>query len=100
MYKRTVILLLLLAAGCGGSPQLGSENYRLVESLRTALSARRSDWLDENAEKIARLHDSGKLDDEQFAALNAIVEQARGGAWEEAEEAVVELAKAQRRDGA
>jgi hypothetical protein len=96
--RRAVGFLLLLAAGCG-QPQLGTENFRLVESLRTAVSARRTDWLEDNARQIARRHEAGQLDDDQFAALNAVVEKARAGEWEAAEAAVLELAKGQRREG-
>jgi len=99
MIKRWLVLAAVLLAGCGSSPQLGTENYRLVESLRTAISSRRADWLDDNAKKITARHDAGQLDDAQFAALQAIVDDARSGDWEAAEQAVLELVKAQRREG-
>lgn len=87
---------LILLMGCGGQPQMGAGNLRLVDSLRTAVSARRSDWLDENARLAAERHAAGELNDEQFASLQAIVAQARDGHWEDAESAVIRLAKAQR----
>jgi hypothetical protein len=88
-------LLLLLVAGCGGQPQVGPENYRLVESLRTAVSARRTDWLDENARLVEERRAAGKLNDAQHGAFAAIIAKARAGQWEEAETDVVALAKAQ-----
>ncbi len=86
----------LLVAGCGGPPQVGADNLRLVDSLRTAISARRGDWLEENAQRVAERHEAGQMDDKQFAAFEAIIAQARAGEWPQAEVAVVDLAKAQR----
>jgi hypothetical protein len=93
---RRLALVLLLLAGCGEPPQVGPQNYRLVDSLRTAVSARRTDWLDENARLIEKLHAEGKLTDEQQTAFDAIVAKARADNWEEAEQDVLALAKAQR----
>ena len=45
---------------------------------------------------ISERHASGDLNDEPFAALEAIIAQARNGQWKEAESEVVRLAKAQR----
>jgi hypothetical protein len=89
----------LLTLGCGGPPQLGAQNVRLVESLRTAISARRTDWLEQAAKTASARHESGQLDDRQYAALDAIVQQARAGEWEAAEAAVVDLAKGQQAAG-
>jgi hypothetical protein len=86
----------LLLAGCGTQPQVGPGNARLVESLRTAVSTRRTDWLEDNAKAVAGRHASGQLADEPYEALQAIIEQARAGNWQDAETAVLKLAKAQR----
>jgi hypothetical protein len=85
----------LLLTGCG-QPQVGPDNARLVESLRTAISTQRTDWLEENAKEVAARHASGQLADEPFEALEAIIEQARAGDWDDAETAVLKLAKGQR----
>jgi hypothetical protein len=81
--------------GCGRAPQVGPGNYRLVESLRTAISARRVDWLDINAKLIAQRHKAGEMNDEQFDAFEAIIKKARDGNWEEAESDAIWLAKGQ-----
>ena len=83
-------------AGCGSPPQVGATNYRLVDSLRTAISARRIDWLDATAKVVDERHADGKMTDVQFAAFAAILTLAREGQWEQAETEVVRLAKAQR----
>jgi hypothetical protein len=95
MIKRSLAILLLLS-GCGGQPQAGPGNARLVESLRTAISTRRTDWLEDNAKAVASRHESGQLADESYEALQAIIDQARAGNWDGAESAVLKLAKAQR----
>ena len=99
MIRRSVLLGILLLSGCG-RPQLEPANYRLVESLRTALSARNVNWLDDNARLIAKRHADGQMSDGEVAALEAIIAQAREGDWTGAEEEVVRLAKAQRAGGA
>jgi hypothetical protein len=89
-----LLMGLAALAGCG-RPQVGANNYRLIESLRTAISARRGDWLDENARLISQRHASGEMNDEQFAAFESILTLARGGDWAGAETEVIRLAKAQ-----
>jgi len=64
--------------------------------LRTAISARRSDWLEENAKVASLRHAADELNDEQFAAFESIISQARGGNWADAESEVIRFAKAQR----
>ncbi len=93
--EASLLIAVGFAVGCGGPPQVGVNNYRLVEGLRTAVSARRTDWLEDTAQVIKERHASGELNDEPFAALEAIIVQARDAQWKEAESEVVRLAKAQ-----
>jgi hypothetical protein len=90
-----LVAILVVSAGCGGPPQVGAKNYRLIESLRTAISARRSDWLEDNARLASKRREAGQLDDEQFAAFESIIALARAGNWADAEYEVIRLAKAQ-----
>ena len=83
-------------AGCYGPPQVGIDNYRLVQGLRTAISARRGDWLEAATKVVSERHASGDLNDEQYGALEGIIAQARAGQWEAAEDEVIRLAKAQK----
>lgn len=86
----------LLASGCGGHPQLAPQNRRLVESLRTAVSARRADWLELNAKLIESRHNAGSLSADEYRALRRIVELAQRGKWEQADDLALALHKAQR----
>lgn len=95
MIKRAFTIGIVLLAGCG-APQVGPENYRLIESLRTAVSTRNNDWLEENRQQVAKRHAAGEINDEQFTAFDTIIKQARGGDWAGAEDEVIKLARAQR----
>jgi hypothetical protein len=91
-----VLSAMLLATGCGSPAQVGPNNYRLVAALQTAISARRTDWLDDAQKEVTERRARGQLDDQQFAALDAIITQARAGQWEAAQSEIAQLAKAQR----
>lgn len=91
---------ILSCVGCGRATQFGADNHRLLASLQTAVSARRSDWLEAAAKVIAERQMSGQLNDEQSAELESIVAKARGGDWPGAESDVVRLLKAQRSSAA
>lgn len=97
--KSTLAVALLLAAaglsGCG-RPQVAPKNLHLTASLRTALSAQNSEWLDQNAEVIDERHQSGEMSDEEYEAFQTILEEARAGNWREAEEEAMALQQAQR----
>jgi len=86
----------LSLAGCGRQPQVKPMNRRLIESLRTALSARNTEWLDANWKLIEKARTDGSMDDAEFARFKEIVDIARSGEWAEAEEQVVKLAKGQK----
>ena len=86
---------LLLVVGCGGT-QMQPGNQRLTSSLRTAVSARNTQWLEQNVTVIEQRRREGQLTDEEYEALTPVVALARAGKWQEAEEAVVELQKSQR----
>ena len=90
-----LLMGLILAVGCG-PPQVGPGNYKLVAGLRTAISARRIDWLETTAKIVSERHAAGELNDEQFAAIESIIAQSRQGNWEQAESEVIRLSKAQR----
>jgi hypothetical protein len=87
--------VLALVCGCSRPPQMGTENYRLVAGLRTAISTHRIDWLEAAAKEADKRHSAGGLSDEQFAQIEAIVGQARAGDWATAEDDVIRLEKAQ-----
>jgi hypothetical protein len=90
-----LILLPTLVSGCG-YPNAQPNNKRLISSLRTALSARNDQWLTANEKRVGERHKQGEMDDDEFAAFQEIIEQARGGDWQGAERAAVDFQRAQR----
>lgn len=96
--KRGALVLLALAvtvAGCG-PPQASPPNRQLIASLRTALSAQNPDWLEQNARILDERRAAGQASEDEFAAFQAIIQQARAGQWKEAERQVMAFQKAQR----
>ncbi|MBX3415730.1 MAG: hypothetical protein KF708_23805 [Pirellulales bacterium] len=96
--RRTLLVLSAVAglglAGCG-QPTVAPNNLRLTTTLRTAISARNTDWLEKNAQLVAERHAAGEMSDEARAAFEAIIAEARSGDWESAERDVVRLQAAQ-----
>lgn len=90
-----VCLGLLGLVGCGGAPQVGRENRVLVESLWTAVSARNTQWLDENAQEIEARKAAGQLTETEERAFRVVIEAARSGDWKTAEDRAYALRQAQ-----
>jgi hypothetical protein len=91
-------IVIVAVAGCGETrtAHFSPRNYRLLQALRTAVSARKSDWLEQTAKLIEHRHETRELADEEFAALGLVVAQARRGEWTKAESDLMKLIKAQR----
>jgi hypothetical protein len=91
-------IVIVAVAGCGETrtAHFSPRNYRLLQALRTAVSARKTDWLDQAVKLIDHRHETGELADEEFAALDSVVAQARQGEWTQAESDLMKLIKAQR----
>jgi hypothetical protein len=85
----------VLMVGCG-RPQVAPQNLRLTASLRTALSAKNNEWLEQNVTAIEERRTAGQMSDDEYAAFQAIIAQAKAGEWEAAEQEAVKLQKAQR----
>ena len=88
--------VLLPAGGCNRPPQAAPANQRLISSLRTALSAQKPDWLEQNVTEIESRKTAGQMSDVEYQAFQAIIAKAKAGQWREAEEDAVEFQKAQR----
>jgi hypothetical protein len=93
---RLTVVLTLLAAGCGGPPQVARSHRRLVESMLTAVSTRNPQWVDENARLVESLHEKGELTPAEHEAFTMILATARAGNWDRAEELAYDLRGAQR----
>lgn len=90
-----IVGILVLAAGCGGPPQVSHENRDLVVSLATAVSARNTAWLDSNEQLLEKQRAEGKCSDQEYQTFTAIIAQARAGDWKSAEDAAYRLRDAQ-----
>ncbi len=87
----------LAACGCSRAPQMAPGNQRLIQSLHTAVSSHRSDWLETNAKLVEERRSASQMSDEEYAAFESIIADARTGNWSRALSNVKALAKAQRR---
>jgi hypothetical protein len=68
----------------------------LISSLRTAVSAQNTEWLEMNAALVAERHVRGELSDPAYETFQTIIEAARNGEWETAERHAIAYQKAQR----
>jgi hypothetical protein len=98
-FQTSPLALLLLAAvsltGCSKPPQIPADSRPLIGSLRTAVSAKRKDWLETNAKLVEQKHSQNKLTDEQYQELETIISLGREGKWADAEQETLRLAEAQ-----
>ena len=88
-------LLVATLSGCG-YPAAEPVNMELITSLRTALSARNTEWLQANDALVEQRRSSGQMRDDEYEAFKDIIQQAREGQWVEAERASIEFQRAQR----
>jgi hypothetical protein len=91
----SVMLLSLLAVGCSRAPVVQYHNLKLVSSLRTALSARNTEWLDGTGDAVEARRSAGEMDEAECAHFNALIEAARRGEWQQAERDCYEFEVAQ-----
>ncbi len=85
-----------MIAGCSKPPQMPKSSWKFVGSLRTAVAAKKTDWLEENAKLIDEQRKKNELSDEQYAEFQSIIVPARDGDWETAEKEAIRLEKAQK----
>ena len=83
---RGVVLALALVAGCGAPTSEDRDNQRVVESILTAITLRNSRLLDEGSRLARERRDRGYLTEDEHQGLAAIVDKARRGDWNGAEE--------------
>jgi hypothetical protein len=96
-YALAIVLLFgaPLVGGCSKPPQMPADGRNLIGSLRTAVSAQRKDWLEENAKLVEKKRSEKKLTDEQYAEFQSIIADARNGNWSAAEKETIRLEQAQ-----
>ena len=88
-------LILSMIIGCD-RPQAAPQNRELITSLRTAISVRNADWLEQNVKILEERRAAGKVSDEEYEEFQAIIAKARAGEWETAEREAVAFQKSQR----
>ena len=76
--------LSLFVLGCSRPPAISKANVKLVEQLRTALAAKKSDWLDQAAKQVEEHRKAGTLSANESEAVQSIVRDAQRGRWDEA----------------
>jgi hypothetical protein len=91
--------MLLAFAGCGRPPQLGDdrESFKAVDALYTAVSLRNPQHLDRCERVLHDLQAKEKLSAAAGGSLDAIIAEARGGEWEEAQARLATFMRGQRR---
>lgn len=85
-----------LVAGCSTQyPSVSPDCYDLAKSLTTICNLRKSDQLPKLREMAAVRQRDGKITSAEHEILDAIVQQAEGGDWEQAEADARQLLAAQ-----
>lgn len=104
MLHRLLVLPLLIVALClstGGCspPQVlqNDECLAAVDALWTAVTARRTDLLDQAEAELERLYDAGSIPADGNAELGKIIDQAKSGEWEPAARRLKKFIQGQRR---
>ena len=78
-------MALLVMLGCGSSqPAISKGSVKLIEKLRAAVVAKKMDWLEATAKQIENARQQGKLPDDEYAAVEPIITDARQGDWDRA----------------
>lgn len=97
--RAAAIILILTIAGCGAPAQIGPdpEVFKTIDALYTAVSLREPKLVDDCLEALASHRQAGKLPDDAFSSLEAMVDDAKGGAWENAQTRLSRFMQGQRR---
>lgn len=89
-------LILATAIGCQSAPPLGSEEVSsTADALYTAVTSRRPELVDAVEKNLNRLKADQQVSPAAMAALQAIIEQARAGEWQDAAEELDQLIRNQ-----
>ncbi len=94
-----LLLLTALAPGCFGPPQMGpdGEAFKTIDALYTAVSLREPVHVDRCSGRLSKLREAGKLPASAHDALAAIIAEAKGGLWEQAQSRLRDFMLGQRR---
>ncbi|MDP1798257.1 MAG: hypothetical protein Q8K78_12270 [Planctomycetaceae bacterium] len=103
--SRSLSRFLLISAvtvwfvGCSRPAQIGVDEtaWKEAEALYTAVTARKPDLLEASRERLRSLHESGRIQTPAFEQLNRIADQAHGGEWDPAAQALWKFMRGQRK---
>ena len=76
-------MLLHLAIGCSRAPQVAPGNRKLLEALRTAISAKNPEWLESSSKLLAEKRAKEEISDVEFKTFSDIIEKAKSSDWKE-----------------
>jgi hypothetical protein len=88
-------LMVLLLCSCQHEPAISKTNVKLIGELKTAIGAKRTDWLEQAAKNLEQHRQRGQVSDEENAVLQSIVSAARKGDWSNASAQLTQLINAQ-----
>jgi hypothetical protein len=86
----------LLVTGCAKPPQVSQGNFKLIDGLRTAASAKDTSWLEACEKLLEEGKKKGTVSDIEDQEFSAIIALAREGKWEQAEAAAARLGEGQK----
>lgn len=76
-------------------PVVALTNLRYIQSLRTAVSSQRTDYVNKVDEALKLLKDKGELSEPEWNHFQMIISKARAGDWQAADQACLKWEKAQ-----
>jgi hypothetical protein len=104
MIRRSLSLLvpsflILTLGGCGRPPQIGAdkESFRTVDALYTAVGLREPKLIEQCRARLDGLREAGKLPASASRSLESIIDDAREGKWEIAQDRLAKFMEGQRR---
>jgi hypothetical protein len=85
MVGGIVFAVALLAGGCSQPTQIDRDNRRALDAILTAVTMKNANWLEEDARLVEKRHEAGQFTDWEYEQVLAIIEKARLGDWQAAE---------------
>jgi hypothetical protein len=76
-------------------PVVALTNIRYIQSLRTAVSSQRLDYVNKVDDALKLLKDKGELSEPEWEHFQLIIAKARAGDWKAADQACLKWEKAQ-----
>ena len=87
--------LSLLVLGCARPPAISKPNVKLIEQLRTAVAAKKTDWLDRVSKQVEEHRKAGTLSGAESEAVKSVVDEAQQDHWDEANRRLLWLIRGQ-----